>query len=151
VATEPGSLRSGFGTLGRLEVSEVLKIDFCLLPTAEAARPLWGPFSLGAVGALVMEDSELAVKQARYFGTALRLPVVIATGAASHGLITATTMPSLLRGVPGGSSMVNTDLTAAVRTLLLATLHPAVDQSIPETVVTLPPPPSVSKKKKTSG
>ena len=34
-----------------LELSEVLHLDFCVLPPAEAARPLWRPFSAGAVGA----------------------------------------------------------------------------------------------------
>ena len=35
-------LRSGFGTLARLEVSDALSVDFCFLPSADAARPdLW--------------------------------------------------------------------------------------------------------------
>jgi CheY-like chemotaxis protein len=124
VATEPGCVRSGFGTLGRLEVSDVLKIDFLLLPAAEAARPLWRPLAHDAVGALVLEDHELALKQARFFGQELQLPVVVATGTASGGLITSHQLPEKLRGLAGGASMANTDLLGAVRTVLLAALHP---------------------------
>lgn len=144
VATEPGCLRSGFGTLGRVEVSDVLKLDFVLLPAAEAARPLWRPFSVGAIGALVLEDGEWA-KQARAFATELKLPVVVATGAASNGLFTSSSLPTALKGVPG-VSMVNTDLAGAVRTLLLAALHPVVEPQ-PETV----PPRSSSRRRNAGG
>jgi hypothetical protein len=123
VATEPGCLRSGFGTLGRLDVGDVLKVDFLFLPNAEAARPLWRPLAHDAVGALVLDDGELSLRQARYCGQELKLPVVVATGPASGGLITSHTLPAPLRGVSGGASMVTTDLEAAVRTVLLAALH----------------------------
>ena len=125
VATEPGCIRSGFGTLGRLDLADVLKADFLLLPHAEAARPLWRPLGHDAVGVLVLEDSEASLRQARYFGQELKLPVVVATGTASGGLITTHTLPAALRGIAGGASMVNTDLVAAVRTVLLAALHPS--------------------------
>lgn len=125
VATEPGCIRSGFGTLGRLDLGDVLKADFLLLPHAEAARPLWRPLAHDAVGALVLEDNELSLKQARFFGQELKLPVVVATGTASGGLITTHTLPAALRGIAGGASMVTTDLIAAVRTVLLAALHPS--------------------------
>jgi DNA-binding response OmpR family regulator len=134
VATEPGCLRSGFGTLGRLDVGDVLKVDFLFLPTAEAARPLWKPLGHESVGALVLEDSDAALKQAKYFGTELKLPVVVATGSASGGLITSHHLPPMLRGIPGGASMVTTDLAGAVRTVLLAVLHPSEAPSS-ETVV----------------
>ncbi len=137
VATEPGCLRSGFGTLGRLDVGEVLKVDFVFLPASEAAKPLWKPLGQESVGALVLEDSEAALKQARFYGTELRLPVVIATGSASGNLISSHHLPAVLRGVPGGASMVTTDLTAAVRTVLLAVLHPSEVPSS-ETVTTRP-------------
>ena len=42
--SDPACLRSSFGTLGTLEISDVLKVDFVFAPTAEAARPLWRPF-----------------------------------------------------------------------------------------------------------
>lgn len=131
VATEPGCVRSGFGTLGRLDVGDVLKVDFLLLPHAEAARPLWRPLAHDAVGVLVLEDQELSLKQARYFGQELKLPVVVATGTASGGLITSHTLPAALRGIEGGASMVNTDLVAAVRTVLLAALHPSEAPAAP--------------------
>jgi CheY-like chemotaxis protein len=134
VATEPGCLRSGFGTLGRLDIGDVLKVDFLFLPTAEAARPLWKPLGQEAVGALVLEDSDAALKQARYYGNELKLPVVVATGGASGNLITSHKLPEQLRGIGGGASMVTTDLTGAVRTVLLAVLHPSEAPSS-ETVV----------------
>src|SRR4051812_10328504 len=81
VATEPGCLRSGFGTLGRLDLSDALKVDFVLLPTAEAARPLWRPFSNGAIGALVLEDSDVALKLARFCSHELKVPLVFITKA----------------------------------------------------------------------
>jgi hypothetical protein len=73
---------------------------------------------------LVLDDSELSLRQARFFGQELKLPVVVGTGTASGGLITSHQLPAALRGIAGGASMVNTDLIAAVRTVLLAALHP---------------------------
>ncbi|MHB8879360.1 MAG: DUF4388 domain-containing protein [Myxococcaceae bacterium] len=114
VAAEPQALRSGFGTLGQFEVSEGLKIDFCVLPSAEAARPLWRPFSTGAVGALLLDTSEPAVKLARYFGWEVRLPLVV-VGAE---------VPAPLAGAPAGAAAVGDDLLEALRALLVQSLNP---------------------------
>jgi hypothetical protein len=134
VATEPGCLRSGFGTLGRLEVGESLFLDFVLVPPADAARPLWRPFLNGAIGAVLMEESEPALKVARYAGFELRLPLVIAAAGASGGLIVGDAVPPTLKGAPAGVTVVTRNLTEAVRALLLAALQPSVPEA-PETAV----------------
>jgi CheY-like chemotaxis protein len=123
-ARDPACLRSSFGTIGRLDVSDVLKVDFVLVPLADAARPLWRPFLSTAVGALVLEDSEPALKLARYCAAELRLPVVIAARAASGGAIAREDVPAPLAGLPA-LGVVSSDLPAAVRALLLAALAEA--------------------------
>ncbi|HEY0881206.1 MAG TPA: hypothetical protein VGD87_06740, partial [Archangium sp.] len=122
-SSDPACLRSSFGTLGSLEVSDVLKLDFVLAPSAEAARPLWRPFLSSAIGVLVLEDSEAALKQARFCAFDLRLPVVVAAGSAGGGLNAIELLPSMLRGAPNGAAVVSTDLSGAVRTVLLAALQ----------------------------
>ncbi len=128
VATEPGCLRSGFGTLGRLEISEGLKIDFLLLPLAEAARPLWRPFAHGVVGALVFDDSDGSLKQAQFLGFDVRVPLVMVAGAGS-GLFDRKQLPPLLRGAPRGIALVNNDLPEAVRVLLASALAPSTSKT----------------------
>ena len=116
VAAEPSAVKSGFGTLGRLALSEVLHIDFCVLPPAEAARPLWGPFSAGAVGALMLDGSESALRLARYLAWEVRVPVV-AVG---------QSLPPALRGAPGGAHSSGDDVVDALRTLLVQAINPPV-------------------------
>ena len=128
VATEPGCLRSGFGTLGRLEVSEGLKIDFMLLPLAEAARPLWRPFAHGVVGALVFDDSDASLRQAHFMGFDARVPLAMVAGAAA-GLFDRKQLPPLLRGAPRGIALVHEDLAAAVRVLLVSNLQPGGERA----------------------
>ncbi|WP_224365461.1 DUF4388 domain-containing protein [Hyalangium versicolor] len=115
VSAEPTAVKSGFGTLGRLELSEVLHLDFCVLPPAEAARPLWRPFSAGAVGALLMDTSEAAVRLASYLAWEIRVPVAVV----------GNTVPEKLQGAPAGAMALGDDLTEALRGLLIQSLHPA--------------------------
>lgn len=122
VATEPGCLRSGFGTLGRLEVSEGLKVDFLLLPLAEAARPLWRPFAHGIVGALVFDDSDASLRQAHFMGFDVRVPLSMVAGSA--GLFDRKQLPPLLRGAPRGIALVHDDISAALRVILVSNLQP---------------------------
>lgn len=129
VTTDPACLRSSFGTLGTLEVSDVLKVDFVFAPTAEAARPLWRPFLSSSLGVLLIEDSEATLKLARFCAFELRQPVVIATGSAGGSLNQLDVVPPALRGAPGGVALVPTDAAQAVRALLLASL-----QSVPAEV-----------------
>lgn len=134
VSAEPQALRSSFGTLGRLDVSDVLRVDLLVVPTAEAARPLWRPFVAGSVGALLLEETEAALKLARYCAFELRLPLVIAARAASHGMVTSDHVPPALRGAPMGAAVVSSDIATAVRSLLLAALQ-SPQPEVPETVV----------------
>lgn len=115
VSAEPKAVKSGFGTLGRLELSEVLHLDFCVLPPAEAARPLWRPFSAGAVGALLMDSSEAAVRLAHYLAWEIRVPIAVL----------GSTVPDKLNGAPAGALAPGDDLTEALRGLLVQSLHPA--------------------------
>jgi hypothetical protein len=108
-------VKSGFGTLGRLDLSEVLHLDFCVLPPAEAAKPLWRPFSAGAVGALLMDNSEAAVRLATYLAWEIRVPLVVM----------GEVVPEALQGAPAGASAMGDDLTEALKTLLIQTLNPA--------------------------
>jgi hypothetical protein len=137
LSNDPASLRSSFGTLGTLEISEVLKVDFVFAPIAEAARPLWRPFLSSALGALMLEDTEAVMKLARYCAFELRLPLVIASGPASGSLNATEVLPTSLRGAPGGAVIIDTDAAHAVRTLLLAALQTPVQES-PETVALQP-------------
>ncbi len=114
VSAEPAAARSGFGTLGRMALNELLHLDFCLLPPAEAARPLWRPFSAGAVGALLFDMSEGAVKLAHFLAWDIRMPVVVV----GHPV------PPELQGSPAGTASVGEDLKEALRSLLLLALNP---------------------------
>lgn len=134
VSAEPHAVRSSFGTLGRLEVSDVLRVDLVVVPTAEAARPLWRPFVAGAIGAILLEDSEAAIKLARYCAFELRLPLVIAAKAASHGMVGSELVPATLRGAPMGAAVVGSDIATVMRTVLLAALQ-SPPPEVPETVV----------------
>jgi CheY-like chemotaxis protein len=115
VSAEPAAVKSGFGTLGRLDLSELLHLDFCVLPPAEAARPLWRPFSSGALGALLFDVSEPAVKLARFLAWDVRMPVVVI----GHPV------PAELQGAPAGAASMGEDLREALRSLLILALNPA--------------------------
>ncbi len=120
---DPACLRSSFGTLGQLEVSDALKVDFVLVPTADAARPLWRPFLSTALGALILEDQEPVAKLARFCAFELRLPTVLASGTASGEHSTTRGVPVALRGAPAGVVSVDTDISSAIRALLLISLQ----------------------------
>ncbi|MCE9668067.1 DUF4388 domain-containing protein [Myxococcus stipitatus] len=115
LSAEPTAVKSGFGTLGRLVLSDVLRLDFCVLPPAEAARPLWRPFSAGAVGALLLDVSEAALGLAHYLAWEARMPVIV-VGAE---------VPASLQGAPAGAVSVVDDLGEALRALLVQALNPA--------------------------
>lgn len=132
-SSDPSCLRSSFGTLGTLEISDVLRVDFVFVPTAEAARPLWRPFLSSALGALILEEGEGVMRLGRFCAFELRMPVVVATGPASGGLFSAGALPPSLRGAPAGAVIINTDVAGAVRTLLLSAMQGA-GQELPEGV-----------------
>lgn len=114
LAAEPPAVRSGFGTLARLELSEALRVDFCVLPPADAARPLWRPFCSGAVGALLLDASEQAQKLGRFLGWEIRVPLVM-VGAE---------VPSELAGAPAGAASVGEQMPEALRALLVQAINP---------------------------
>ncbi|MDP3233986.1 MAG: DUF4388 domain-containing protein [Myxococcales bacterium] len=134
VSAEPQALRSSFGTLGRLDVSDVLRVDLVVVPTAEAARPLWRPFISGAIGAIMLEETDAAIRLARFCAFELRIPLVIAAKAASHGMVTSEVVPPQVRGAPMGVAIVSTDISSVVRTVLLAALQSPLPE-VPESVV----------------
>jgi hypothetical protein len=138
--TAPACLRSSFGTLGRLEVSDVLRVDLIFVPTTLAARPLWRPFLTGALGAVVTEGSESVLNLARFCAFEMRLPVVFATGAASNGSNVADALPPALRAAPLGAALVSTDISAAIRTLLLAAMTAPTHGDLGESMVVRPRP-----------
>jgi CheY-like chemotaxis protein len=115
-ASEPEAIRSGFGTLGRYSVAEGLSVDFCLLPHAEAARPLWRPFCGGAAGALVMDSSEGAMRLGTYLGWEVRVPLVVV----------GREVPDALQGAPAGSAAVGSDVLGALRAVLIQSINPAL-------------------------
>jgi CheY-like chemotaxis protein len=116
IGVGPPAMKSGFGTLGRYEISEALHIDFCLLPAVEAARPLWRPFSAGAVGALVLDDSPQAARLAHWLAVEGRVPVVVVGGQ----------VPALLNRAPAGAMAVGMDLLEAIRAVLIQSLNPVL-------------------------
>ncbi len=113
-SAEPVALKSGFGTLGRFDVSEALQIDFCVLPSMDAARPLWRPFSAGAIGALVLDDSEQSARVAKWLAFDVRVPLVVVGGQ----------VPPALQHAPAGAAAVGNDLLEALRALLIQSLNP---------------------------
>lgn len=120
VEADPPSIKSGFGTLARLEVSEVLRLDFCLLPSAEAARPLWRPFCGGAVGALMLDTQESTVKLARFLALDIRIPIVTL----------GVPVPEPLRHAPAGALSSSTELLQALQNLLVLALNPPQPASL---------------------
>jgi DNA-binding response OmpR family regulator len=113
VAADPPALKSGFGTLGAFEVSEALRIDFCVLPPSEAARPLWRPFCGGAVGTLVLDTSDAAVKLARFLAWEIGLPLAVVGP-----------VPDALKGAPAGVVSIGEDLLEGLRALLRQSISP---------------------------
>ncbi len=113
--SEPDALSSGFGVLARYELGDALHLDFCVLPPVEAARPLWRPFSAGAIGALLLDASEAAAGLARWLALEQGVPVVVVGGP----------VPSMLTDVPAGTASVGADVVEALRTVLVLALTPA--------------------------
>jgi hypothetical protein len=129
IAAEPPALKSGFGTLGTLDISETLRIDFCVLPPSEAARPLWRPFCGSAVGTLVLDTSDHAVKLGRYLAWEIGLPLAV-VGA----------LPEALKGAPAGALSIGEDLLAGLRDLLRQAINPPPrDMPLPPAASAAPP------------
>ncbi|HYV46356.1 MAG TPA: DUF4388 domain-containing protein [Myxococcaceae bacterium] len=126
VAADPPALKSGFGTFGRLEVSDALCVELCSLPPGDAARPLWRPFTAGAVGAILLDRSERAMALGHYLAFEVRAPVVVMGGE----------VPPELQAAPAGAAAVGHEPSEAVRALLVQSLNPVQ----PPTRIPAPPP-----------
>jgi len=102
---------TGFGTIGRITLSEGVRVDLTELPGDRSQRPLWRPFAAGAVGALVLlpadEDAPLVAELA----TVLRLPIVVCGPAEAS-------IPEPLRAAPGGFAFGGNDAAEGLRALL---------------------------------
>lgn len=121
VSADPQALKSGFGTFARYEVSEALWVEFCSLPPSDAARPLWRPFTAGAVGGLLLDTSERAVGLGRYLAFEVRAPVVVMGGE----------VPEALHGAPAGAAAVGEEPVEALRALLVQSLNPVQPAVVP--------------------
>ena len=106
---EAAALESGFGTVARLELGESLRLDFCVLPHGDAARPLWRPFSAVAVGVLVLDAEEETLALAAALAYQRRLRVVC----------TLKEVPPLLAAAPLGAAAVPQGADVALRALLV--------------------------------
>jgi hypothetical protein len=119
VTSGRGASPSAFGTLARFEVGESLEVQFVLLPSGDAARPLWRPFSAGALAALLLDTSEGAVRLGRFFAWETRVPVAVLGGV----------LPIELEGAPAGAVAVRESLSDALRTVLVQNLLPGTPAS----------------------
>jgi CheY-like chemotaxis protein len=106
---EAAALQNGFGTVARLELGEGLRLDFCILPSGEAARPLWRPFSACGVGVLVLDAEEETLALAAALAYQRRLRVVCAL----------EDVPPLLAGAPLGAVAAPGGAESALRALLV--------------------------------
>jgi DNA-binding response OmpR family regulator len=100
-----------FGTLGRLELGDGVRVDLVELPGEAELRPLWRPFAAGAVGALVLLPADDAAPLLAELARGLRLPLVVCGPRAEA-------IPAPLRDAPGGLSFEGSDAAEALRALL---------------------------------
>jgi DNA-binding response OmpR family regulator len=114
INADPEGLKSGFGTFGSLALSESLRLDFCLIPTGDSARPLWRPFCAGGIGAIALDMTPDTIGQAEYLAAEWKLPLV----AVDHEL------PGSLARSPAGAAIERGQLEDALRTLLALFLEP---------------------------
>jgi DNA-binding response OmpR family regulator len=116
-ATVPGFERLedetafGFGTIGRLQLADGIRVDVTELPADRAQRPLWRPFAAGAVGALVLLPADGAEPLLDEVARVLRLPVVVCGPSDAA-------VPEVLRGAPGGFAFEGSDAAEGLRALL---------------------------------
>jgi hypothetical protein len=117
-ATVPGftpspepALGGTFGTLGRLDLGDGLRLDLVELPGEPEQRPLWRPFAAGAVGALVLLPADDAEALLEDLARGLRLPLVVCGPAPGA-------VPTSLHDAPGGMSFEGSDAAEGLRALL---------------------------------
>ncbi len=108
---DPHADPTGFGTLGRLELGDGVRVDVTEIPGDRSLRPLWRPFSSGAIGAIVLLPAEGIESLFEELAKALRLPVVVC--GPSEAVV-----PQELRDAPGGFAFEGNDAAEALRALL---------------------------------
>jgi DNA-binding response OmpR family regulator len=74
----------GFGTIGRLALSEGVRIDVCEMPGESYQRPLWRPFVAGALGAIILLPAEGSEPLVIEIGKSFRIPMVICGPSREH-------------------------------------------------------------------
>lgn len=102
---------AAFGTLGRLELGDGVRVDVTALPGERGQRPLWRPFASGAVGALVLLPADGVEPLLHELAKVLKLPVVVC-GPPAAGV------PAGLQDAPGGFAFEGADAAEALRALL---------------------------------
>jgi DNA-binding response OmpR family regulator len=110
---ERGNRAGEFGALGAIVLPDGLSIEILSMPTDEDSRPLWRPFGAGAVVAVVLDETGLAL--ANFFATDSRVHLMLA-GAAS--------VPQSLKRAAGGTSLGPGDPVEAVRSALTLAAQP---------------------------
>jgi hypothetical protein len=109
-AAEPAVV-GAFGTLGRLDLGDGVRVDLVELPGEAELKPLWRPFAAGAVGALVLLPADDAAPLLAELARGLRLPLVVCGPSAD-------TIPEALRETPGGLAFAGGDAAEGLRALL---------------------------------
>ena len=103
--------QAGFGTLGRLALGDGVRVDLTAIPGEREQRPLWRPFAVGALGALVLLPAADVAPLLEELARVLKLPVVVCGPPDAA-------VPEAVRDAPGGVSRGGADAAEALRALL---------------------------------
>src|SRR5512138_1548747 len=101
----------GFGTIGRLELGDGVRIEIVGLPGEPHYLPLWRPFAAGSVGALVLLPAEGVDPLMAELASVLKLPVVVCGPSQESP-------PEVLRTAPAGFAFEGSDPAEGLRALL---------------------------------
>jgi hypothetical protein len=106
-------LAGDFGSLGSISLPDSVTIELLALPTSEDAKPLWRPFGSGAVVAVILDETGLAL--ANYFAADSRVHLLLAG---------ANSVPATLKRASGGASTGPAEAPEAVRAALALAAAP---------------------------
>jgi DNA-binding response OmpR family regulator len=135
-SAEAAGAQVAFGTLGRLDLGEGLRIELVALPADPALAPLWRPFAAGALGVLVHLPADEVAAPVAELAHHLGVPV----GACGP----ADALPPALRDLEGGCALLGGDPAAALGALLAACAAREAPRSAATSTATStagPPPP----------
>jgi DNA-binding response OmpR family regulator len=102
---------AAFGTVGRLELGDGVRVDVTAIPGDRAQLPLWRPFASGAVGAIVLLPADGVEPLLHELAKVLKLPIVVCGPPSA-------TVPAPLADAPGGFAFEGGDAAEALRALL---------------------------------